>query len=224
YGKSFKLGPLNLDFQTGTTCVVGPNGAGKSTLFDLICGLAVPTTGSALVCGDARLGLLPQDVRLPPRASCEEFLAHVAWLQRVPPNTRTQAVRAALDAVDLRDRASTRIRGLSGGMVRRLGIAQAIVHDPDVVVLDEPTAGLDPLQRASLRRLIADLGTSRCMLVSTHLVEDVRGLADRVLVLNSGDVVFDGLLDELAQFAEASAPGDTELERAFSVLMAGDTR
>jgi ABC-2 type transport system ATP-binding protein len=154
-------------------------------------------------------------------ATCEQFLRYVAWLQRVPNRDREAAVRSALDAVGLTEQRGKTVRALSGGMARRLGIAQALVHRPGLLLLDEPTAGLDPRQRVALRETIAAVGRNRIVLVSTHLVEDVRGLADRVIVLDGGQVVFDGDTGELARRATPASPGDTELERGLSAVLAG---
>ncbi|MEU2119475.1 ATP-binding cassette domain-containing protein [Streptomyces sp. NPDC016459] len=120
----------------------------------------------------------------------------------------------------LTDRRTSRIRTLSGGMARRLGIAQALIHDP-ALLLDEPTAGLDPRQRIALRETIAAVAVGRIVIVSTHLVEDVRGLADRVLILDGGTIAFDGDLTALEDRADPHAPGDTHLERAIATLMGG---
>jgi ABC-2 type transport system ATP-binding protein len=222
YGDRFTLGPMDATFSRGVTCLVGPNGAGKSTFFRLAAGLEVPTAGSVVVAGregSGTLGYLPQDPSFPPQATGEQFLDYVAWLQRVPRSSRSGAVSSALEAVGLSGRRAQRIRTLSGGMVRRLGIAQALVHDPAMLLLDEPTAGLDPLQRVGLREAITAVAENRVVIVSTHLVEDVRGLADRVVVLDDGDVVFDGDVATLEGSARSDAVGDTALERAITGLI-----
>lgn len=222
YDDRFTLGPLDATFSQGVTCLVGPNGAGKSTFFRLAAGLEVPTAGSVVMVGregSGRLGYLPQDPSFPPQATGEQFLDYVAWLQKVPRSARPAAVSSALDAVGLTERRSQRIRTLSGGMVRRLGIAQALVHDPGMLLLDEPTAGLDPVQRIELREAITAVAADRVVIVSTHLVEDVRGVADRVFVLDDGEVVYDGDVATLEASARADAVGDTELERAITGLI-----
>jgi len=219
----FVLGPLDLEFAPGVTCLVGANGAGKSTLFRLLAHVDSPSEGVVQLGPDSRnaLGYLPQSPLFPRNASCGDFLQYVAWLHRVPRSERDGAVARALDVVDLGAHAHKKIKALSGGTARRLGIAQALVHGPDVLLLDEPTAGLDPIQRLELRHLIASLGDSRIVLVSTHLVEDVRGMADRILLLDEGRLRFDGTVAELEGSTHAEAPGDTELERALAHLMAG---
>ncbi|MGX2995628.1 ATP-binding cassette domain-containing protein [Streptomyces sp. JNUCC 64] len=221
HGGSFQLGPLSFALDEGVTCLVGPNGAGKSTFFRLAAGIEKPTSGTITLetGGDRRLGYLPQEPDLPRGATCEEFLHYVAWVHRIPPKRRSGAVADALARVNLTERRGSRIRTLSGGMARRLGIAQSLIHDPALLLLDEPTAGLDPRQRIALRETISSVADGRVVLVSTHLVEDVRGLADRVVVLDAGSVVFDGDVPALEGRAAADAPGDTDLERAIATLM-----
>lgn len=222
YGGGFALGPLSLEITSGVTCLVGANGAGKSTFFRLAAQVDRPTSGSIrLHSGDGRkgLGYLPQDPILPPSATAEDFLHYVAWLQRVPKRHRKDAVQGVLKQVGLTGRGTSKIRTLSGGMQRRLGIAHALVNDPVLLLLDEPTVGLDPTQRIALRDTISQVSQTRIVIVSTHLVEDVRGLADRVIVLNDGGVIFDGDVPELERQAVPGAPGDTDLERAIAALM-----
>lgn len=223
HGGDFHLGPISLEIGSGVTCLVGPNGAGKSTFFRLAAGLEKPSSGRLALEGpaakDASLGYLPQEPHLPRNATCEDFLHYVAWVHRVPAAERAAAVDKVLELTNLTDRRTVKARSLSGGMARRLGIAQALIHDPAMILLDEPTVGLDPRQRIALRETISKIASGRVVIVSTHLVEDIRGLADRVVVLDSGSVVFDGDIPALEKRAEPDAPGDTELERAIATLM-----
>ncbi|MDR1824308.1 MAG: ATP-binding cassette domain-containing protein [Bifidobacteriaceae bacterium] len=211
YGSGFRVGPITATFPVGVTCLVGANGAGKSTLFRGLAGLQKPKAGS-LTWTDGQagtVGLLPQEPSLPARARCADLLAHVAWLQGVPRSARADAVSSALEAVGLVDRAGQRIGTLSGGMRRRLAIAQAMVHSPGLLLLDEPTVGLDPKQRTGLRELIGQIGQDRVVLVSTHLLEDVRRIAQNVIVLAEGRVTFAGAAAELASRADQAAdPAD----------------
>lgn len=220
YGSGFTLGPLNLRLEVGVTCIVGPNGAGKSTLLGLICGTMRPTSGSVTFPQESRrLGYLPQDFLLPQRATAQDFLSYAGWIQGVPKADRSGSVAQALAEVDLSEHHLTPIGHLSHGMAKRIAIAQTLVHDPGVLVLDEPTSGLDPIQRVGIRGVVSRLGASRVACVSTHLVEDVRGMADRVLVLSGGRLLYDGGVAELEARARPDLPGDTDLERALSSLM-----
>ncbi|WP_166350760.1 ABC transporter ATP-binding protein [Phytoactinopolyspora limicola] len=221
HGRRFQLGPLSLHLEPGVTCLVGANGAGKSTLFRVVAGIDRPSSGSLRLEGPGSqlLGYLPEELDLPRAATCEEFLHYVAWLHRVPRKDRDAAVTSVLEQTRLLDRRQSKIRELSKGMRQRLGIAHALVHNPPVVLLDEPSGGLDPRQRAVLRETIVGNAQNRVVLVSTHLVEDVRGLGGRVIVIRNGSLVFDGSVVELERCDVASAPGETPLERAVSGLI-----
>jgi ABC-2 type transport system ATP-binding protein len=146
-------------------------------------------------------------------------LTYVAWLQGVPARARATTVATALSKVGLASRADFSIKNLSGGMRRRLGIGHAIIHEPALLLLDEPTAGLDPRQRVELRKTITSLSGERIIIVATHLVEDIRGLAQRIILLSEGTIVYDGDIVGLEQFATPEAPGDSDLERAIANLM-----
>ncbi|WP_281363057.1 ATP-binding cassette domain-containing protein [Changpingibacter yushuensis] len=198
------------------------HGAGKSTLFRLISGELRRPADSVRFSRAAGLGVLPQSPAFPTNATCEQFISHVAWLHGVPRAERSAAVDAALDRVGLSERKSSTIKSLSGGMVRRLGIAQAIVHNPSVLLLDEPTVGLDPVQRLAIRSVLEDLGETHIVFVSTHLVEDVRALAQRVIVMSEGSMVFDGAVETLESLASDDMPGETALERSLAALMGAE--
>ena len=132
------------------------------------------------------------------------------------------AVQWAIERVGLADRADAKLKTLSGGMVRRAGIAQAIVNSPDILLLDEPTAGLDPGQRVRFRELIGELGHDSCVLVSTHLVEDVAAACDDVVLFAAGKLVFQGTPDDLAAAGGAEHVGDSPIERGYSALLGHD--
>lgn len=220
--KSFRLGPLSTELRAELTCLVGANGAGKSTLMRLVLGLERATSGGVIVEGaDSDLiGYLPQEPAFPALATAGGYLAHMAMLVGIPRGDRETHVQGLLSTVGLRERADSRIGTLSGGMRRRLGLAQALIGDPSVLLLDEPTAGLDPHQRIEMRRAIRSAAARRVTLLSTHLVDDVADLAARVLVLRDGQVAADGPIDEIV---ERASQGDTRLslELALTALMTG---
>jgi ABC-2 type transport system ATP-binding protein len=204
YGRTVVLRSIDLDVPGGVTALLGPNGAGKTTLLHLVCGLRTPSAGSLTVMGvDAtrrtarraiaqHVGFLPQTFGYLPSYSVRDFVTYAAWLKKVPPDDRVGRVAAAISDVGLGDRASRALRTLSGGMLRRVGIAAAIVHRPALLVLDEPSAGLDPQQRIELRRLLIGIGRQTSVILSTHLIEDVHSTCDTVIVLDDGIVRFAG--------------------------------
>jgi ABC-2 type transport system ATP-binding protein len=221
--KGFVLGPLDLTFSPGITCLVGANGAGKSTFFRVAAGVERPTSGRIVLSGESpAVGLLPQDVVVPPYATATQYLTYAAWLAGVGRRSRAAAVAAALGDVGLTEHARKPAGKLSGGMRRRLGLAQAVVHSPDVLLLDEPTVGLDPVQRSRMRDLIRSHSAGRATILATHLLEDVRALADAVVVLSAGQVVFDGTVAELEARAPQSGIGESALERSVTSLIDTD--
>jgi ABC-2 type transport system ATP-binding protein len=215
YGGIAALAELDLELGPGITGLLGPNGAGKTTLIRILATLLPPSAGQVGVNGwwtsdlrdrveiRRRLGYLPQDLGLYPRFTVFEFVDYLALLKELDdPAERHRRVRAALAAVELEDLARRKIRTLSGGMRRRVGIAQAIVADPLLLLLDEPTTGLDPEQRMRFRQLIAGIGEHRTVVLSTHLVEDVAAVCTQVVVLWQGRVRFHGTPSQLRQLAD----------------------
>jgi ABC-2 type transport system ATP-binding protein len=207
------LQPTDLRLENGVIGLLGPNGAGKTTMLRLLASALPPTTGRIVVAGHeitgsmaertaARrcLGYLPQEVTFPRSMTAFAFLDYVAVLKEWNvTQTRHREVRRVLDLVQLGDRATRRIAKLSGGQRRRLAVAQALMGVPDLVILDEPTTGLDPEQRASLRGILS--GLAGTVLLSTHQTEDVSALCDRVIVLDGGAIRFDGTVAELVALA-----------------------
>jgi len=149
-----------------------------------------------------------------------EYVEYIALLKEVPPARIRVAVGVAIDRVELGDRRNARMRTLSGGMVRRAGIAQAIVNEPELLLLDEPTAGLDPEQRVAFRALLRDLGQRATVVVCTHLVEDVAVACAQVCVMDGGRIVFRGTPDALADRGDGRGAGDTPTERGYSAVLA----
>jgi len=167
------------------------------------------------------VGFLPQSFGYDPRFTVAEFVTYAAWLKKVPSGQVAVRVTEAVEAVGLGDRAKDTLGTLSGGMLRRAGIAASVVCDPPLLILDEPTAGLDPAHRVEFRQVIRSLGEHTTVLVSTHLVEDVKHMCDRVVVLDEGRIRYSGTPAELTGAARPDAPGDTELERGYSSVLAG---
>src|SRR3984885_15580770 len=166
-----------------------------------------------------RLGYLPQNLGYYPGFTVTDFVEYFALLKDMPPSRVPRAVAAAVEQVGLGDRARARLRTLSGGMLRRVGIAQAIVNDPDLLLLDEPTAGLDPEQRVGFRTLLRELGETSTVVVSTHLVEDVGAACSEVTLMDTGHIVFRGTPDELVARGEGHGIGDAPLERGYSAVL-----
>jgi ABC-2 type transport system ATP-binding protein len=214
FGRTRALRGVSVSLDAGITGLLGPNGAGKTTLLRILATILPPDAGSVRILGRApgeadgrlsirrRLGYLPQDLGLYPRFTVFEFVDYVAILKEMTDRrARHEEVRRVIALVGLEAVARRRIKALSGGMRRRAGLAQALLGDPDLLVLDEPTAGLDPEQRLRFRELISRIGEQRTVLLSTHLTEDVAALGGRVVVLHQGHMRFDGRPRELATLA-----------------------
>ncbi|MEV3870605.1 ATP-binding cassette domain-containing protein [Streptomyces sp. NPDC049906] len=209
------LDGVHAEFRSGTTALLGPNGAGKTTLLSLLSTARRPDEGTVTLLGEPvrgragvravreRVGVLPQSFGYYPRFTLQEFVEYAAWLRKVPAGQRRDRVREALHLVELEKYADRRMSALSGGMLRRAGIAQAVVNRPDLVLLDEPTVGLDPAQRVGFRTLIKDLGERSAVVLSTHLAEDVAHVCERIHVLLEGRARFSGTAAELC----GRAPG-----------------
>ena len=215
FGRTQVLQPLDLDITPGVTGLLGPNGAGKTTLLRMLATVLGHDEGTLRLLGlDAsspdertdirrRLGYLPQEVGLHRSFTAFEFVDYVAILKEHTDRAARHAeVRRVLALVGLEDRAGTRIRKLSGGMRQRLALAQALLGDPELLLLDEPTVGLDPEQRLRFRELVSDLAATRTVVLSTHQTEDVAALCNQVVVLLDGAVAFRGLPGELAATGE----------------------
>jgi ABC-2 type transport system ATP-binding protein len=233
-GREGILHDISFAAGTGALGLLGVNGAGKSTLLESLAGLLPPRSGSVLVhgsdvydgrrraAGSQQVALVPQHFRFPGSFTVREFLCHMAWMRAVPRRSAPARVDTAIESVDLQRQAGQRLGTLSGGMARRAAIAQALLADPAVLLLDESTTGLDPVQRAEIRLLLRSLGTSRCVLLASHIVEDIEQLATRVAVLHRGRVLFDGATADLAGSADDPA-GAGSLEAGFISLIGGDT-
>ncbi|HUQ55790.1 ABC transporter ATP-binding protein [Lentzea sp.] len=226
-GRKTAVDGVTLAMGRGVHGLLGPNGAGKTTLIRALATVLRPAGGTLSLLGDQKLhetrkkiGYLPQEFGHYRRFTAREFVAYVAWLKEMPARDVPGAVQRAIDRVGLADRADDKLKTLSGGMIRRVGIAQAIVNDPEVLLLDEPTAGLDPAQRLRFRELLTELGSDACVVVSTHLVEDVAAACTDVVLLHQGKLVFQGTPSQLADAGTENHPGDSPIERGYSATLA----
>jgi ABC-2 type transport system ATP-binding protein len=231
FGRNKAVDAVSLEAGPGVLGLLGPNGAGKTSLLRVLATVLPPSSGEIrLLERDPgriadrreirrRLGYLPQTLGYYPAFTVVEFVEYFALLKEVPPARVPKAVAAAVERVDLGAKAKSRLRTLSGGMLRRVGIAQAIVNDPDLLLLDEPTAGLDPEQRVGFRALLRLLGEASTVVVSTHLVEDVGAACSEVALMDAGHLVFRGTPAELAARGEGHEVGDAPLERGYSAVL-----
>jgi ABC-2 type transport system ATP-binding protein len=235
FGSTQALRDVTLVMEPGERIgLLGRNGAGKSTLFDAIIGAARPSAGQ-LVYGQgvldsprrwrswrACVGLLPQRFAFDPALTAQQTVEYSAWLHGVPKRGRDVKVSSALDAVALsRSAQSSRMSKLSGGMVQRVGLASALVHEPSVLLLDEPTTSLDIEQRAIFRELLLSMDTRAAVLMSSHLAEDLAATCERLLIIEQGRIVRDGPMHEVCGLPDNSAVTGQELEAAFQRTLQG---
>lgn len=234
YGRRPVLKDLTVSIPTGVVGLLGANGAGKTTMLRLLATQLRPESGLVRVAGHRldnrravraarrRLGFLPQDWGYHRSFTARDFVAYCGAMRGIPSRELTDETAAALSSVDLQERADIPMRKLSGGQRQRAGIASAVVGGPAVVLLDEPTVGLDPEQRVGFRRLVTRLAEriGGTILLSTHLVEDVAHMAAHVVVIDNGAVCFAGTPDGLAAAADGDADGDTPLERGYLAVRA----
>ena len=232
FGRNQAVAGVSLQAGPGVFGLLGPNGAGKTTLLRMMATVIPPTTGRLrLLDRDPgaygprrevrrRLGYLPQNLGYYPGFTVAEFVEYFALLKEMPAARVPAAVATAVERVDLGGRAKAKLRTLSGGMLRRVGIAQAIVNEPELLLLDEPTAGLDPEQRVHFRALLRELGQRATVVVSTHLVEDVGAACSQVALMDQGKVVFDGTPGELTARGTEHGTGDAPLERGYTAVLA----
>jgi ABC-2 type transport system ATP-binding protein len=226
---NFGVRDLSLELQSGVIGLLGPNGAGKTTLMQMIATVTRPTSGRILFQGNdiakrpnllrRQLGYLPQDFGVYDNLTAREFLTYFAALKGVRSPRR---VREMLETVNLHGVADRTLGGFSGGMKQRLGIAQALINDPTLVIVDEPTAGLDPEERVRFRNLLSDIGFGKLVLLSTHIVSDIESVATEIAVMKDGALLTSSSPEKLLTAAaghvwRAVIPSD-EFERVRTTL------
>ena len=207
FGDFTAVDHMNLTMTEGVYGLLGVNGAGKTTLMRMLCTLLLPTSGS-ITCdgkdifkmdGEYRnlLGYLPQDFGFYPEFTVSDYLLYIAAIKGMRPAAARKRVRELLPKVGLDKVANKKMKKLSGGMKRRAGIAQAMLNDPKILILDEPTAGLDPGERIRFRNLISELSEERLVLLSTHIVSDIEYIANEIWLMKDGKLVQNGTVDEI---------------------------
>jgi ABC-type multidrug transport system ATPase subunit len=231
FGRALAVAGVDLQIGVGVFGLLGPNGAGKTSLLRMMATAMAPSSGTLQLLGRdpdvlsqrreirRRLGYLPQNPGYYPGFRVTEFVEYFALLKEIPGARVPGAVASAIERVGLADRARSRLRTLSGGMLRRAAIAQAIVNEPELLLLDEPTAGLDPEQRVAFRALLRELGQRATVVVSTHLVEDVGAACSQVALMDHGRVVFHGTPNDLIARGTGNDTGDAPLERGYSAVL-----
>lgn len=204
YQNHIAVDHISIKLQKGVYGLLGANGAGKTTLMRMICGILKPTSGTISFDGidvseenyRSVLGYLPQDFGYYPEFSGMDFLLYMAALKGIGKAPAKKKSNELLQLVSLQNAANKKIKTYSGGMKQRLGIAQALLNHPKLLVLDEPTAGLDPKERVRFRNLIADLGKESIVLLSTHVVSDIEHIADKVLMMKDGQLIYQDKWDD----------------------------
>ncbi len=204
YKNKIAVDRVSLKLHKGIYGLLGANGAGKTTLMRMLCGILQPTSGTIAFDGldvshegyRAKLGYLPQDFGYYPEFTGQDFLMYMGALKGLSKSQAKRRAAELLQLVSLQDAAKKKIKTYSGGMKQRLGIAQALLNRPKLLVLDEPTAGLDPKERVRFRNLIAELGKDSIVLLSTHIVSDIEHIADNVLIMKDGQLIYQSRWEE----------------------------
>lgn len=210
YKNKIAVDRISLTLHQGVYGLLGANGAGKTTLMRMLCGILRPTSGTVMFenkdvsTEDYRkeLGYLPQDFGYYPNFTGRDFLMYMAVLKGMTKSRAQKRCAKLLDEVGLKEMGDKKIKTYSGGMKQRLGIAQALLSHPRILILDEPTAGLDPKERVRFRDMIAALGKESIVILSTHIVSDIEHIADRILLMKDGQIIFNGTQEEIGEDLE----------------------
>lgn len=223
YGNKEALKNLNVTFVNGICGLLGPNGAGKSTLMNIITqniscdvGGVIKWNGIAVKKSETEyrsiIGFMPQQQELYPTFTAKRFVGYIAALKGIEPKKINEETERVLSVVELQEDMNKKLSGFSGGMKQRVLIAQTLLGNPKLLILDEPTAGLDPKQRVVIRNLISSLSKDKIVIISTHIVSDIETIANRVLLIKSGEIIDDGTVDELTQKVNQ---GEKNLENLY---------
>ena len=212
YKSKMAVDCISATMTPGVYGLLGANGAGKTTLMRMLCGILEPTSGDVLYNGRSifemgsayrnLLGYLPQEFGYYPNYTAQEFLLYISALKGIPRYNAKKRSHALLETVGLENVATKKIKTFSGGMKQRLGIAQALLNNPKILVLDEPTAGLDPKERVRLRNILSDFASDKIVLLSTHIVSDIEAIADEVFLMKKGTFILQGSIEELVSCAK----------------------
>ena len=221
YKNKIAVDRMSFTLTKGVTGLLGANGAGKTTLMRLLCGILAPDSGTVSCDGMSVgteeyrdiLGYLPQDFGFYPEFSGKDFLLYMSAVKGLTKKDAIRKTQELIELVGLGDSSEKKVRTYSGGMKQRLGIAQALLNDPQILIMDEPTAGLDPQERIRFRNLISGLGQNKIVLLSTHIVSDLEHIADRLMIMKDGQLLWQG---------NRSAGGE-DLE-AFYISQIGEKR
>lgn len=229
YAQKNVLKDVSIQLETGIYGLLGANGAGKTTLINIITGIIDADAGSIIYNGldihnkksDYRknMGFMPQYTTFYPNFTAKEFLEYMCVIKGIPKKQQKEKITDLLEKVNLTKEANTKIGTFSGGMRQRIGIAQALLNDPDVLILDEPTAGLDPGERIRFRNLISDISANRTVILATHIVQDIEYIANQVILLHEGNIMVQGkpnqLLTELKGKVGVITPDEQNLQDAM---------
>ncbi|MDB2044409.1 ATP-binding cassette domain-containing protein [Clostridium perfringens] len=212
YGSFYALKDINLEFNNGVYALLAPNGAGKTTLIKLLTTLIFPTSGEILykgtdivsLDGEYRdiIGYLPQDLGYYRNYTPRKFLLYLAALKGIKKEDALGKVKEVLKIVSLENVENKKMKGFSGGMIQRVGIAQALLNDPKILILDEPTAGLDPKERVRFRNLLSDLSRDRIVIISTHIVSDIEFISNEVIMIKDHKILYKDSIENICSTLE----------------------
>lgn len=220
YGKKTVLSAVSLELDQKTCGLIGPNGAGKTTLIRILAGTLKKDSGEIVYdSAGAKIGYLPQLFGCFPELTVRDQMEYFACVKDLPKEAHGEAIAAALGKTDMDEYADMKCSRLSGGMTRRVGIAQALLGNPDILLLDEPTVGLDPEERVRFRTIIKRIEGTACILISSHIVEDVQYLCDDVIVMNHGQIIDVGTPGQIAGIAQGHVDHEAQLEDGYLYLL-----